>query len=106
MGQVCPQPARDGAGQRGHDDLVEPVIGEHLLHGLQRLGTAQVTLDGDTQRAQVSQHLAEPLPGLRARLLIGGGASVVRHPPCHAGLQDTSRGGHVRIAARVSGTSR
>jgi hypothetical protein len=54
--------------------LVEPVIGEHLLHGLHRLGTAQVTLDGDTQRTQVSQHLAEPLPGLRARLLIGGGA--------------------------------
>ena len=63
MGQAGPQPARDGAGQRGHDDLAEPVIGEDLLHGLHRLGTAQVTLDGDTQRTQVSQHLAEPLPG-------------------------------------------
>ncbi len=30
MWQVGPQPARDGPGQRGHDDLVEPVIGEHL----------------------------------------------------------------------------
>jgi len=84
----------------GHDDLVEPVIGEHLLHGLHRLGTAQVTLDGDIQRTQVSQHLAEPLPGLRARFLIGGGVPVVRHRPCHAGLQDTSRRGHVRIVCR------
>jgi PadR family transcriptional regulator AphA len=100
VGQVGPQPVRDGPGQRGYDDLVELVIGEGLLHGLHRLGTAQVTFDGDTQRTQVSQHLAEPLPGLRARLLIGGGASVVRHPPCHAGLQDTCRGGHVRIVCR------
>jgi hypothetical protein len=40
MRQVGPEPARDGLGQGGHDDLVELAIGARLLDGLQRVGAA------------------------------------------------------------------
>src|SRR5271157_2431433 len=101
-GQVGPEPARDDLGQGDHDDLVELVIGEHLLHGLKRAGTPEIALDGNAQRSQVGQHLAEPLPGLGSRLLIGGGRSVICHPPPHAGLeQDATRPGVILRGPRV-----
>ena len=40
------------------------------------LGTPEIALDGDAQRSEVGQHLVEPLPGLRGRLLVGGGADT------------------------------
>jgi hypothetical protein len=41
-------------GQRGQADLVELLIGERLLHRLQRAGAAQITLGGDAPRCRRS----------------------------------------------------
>lgn len=94
-GQAGPEPARDSPRQRGHDDLVELVIGERLVRGLERAGTPQIALGRDAQRSEVGRHPAEPLPGLRARFLVGGRATVIRRPPCHAGRQAGVRDEHV-----------
>jgi hypothetical protein len=47
--QAGPEPARNAPGQGGHDDLVELMIGEHLFHGFQRAGAAEIALDGGAQ---------------------------------------------------------
>src|SRR6266540_5423888 len=100
MWQVRPEPARDVLGQGGHDDLVELVIGAHFVNGLQRAGASEIALDRDADRSKAGQHQAEALPGLRGRLLVGGGASVIRRPPPHAGLGEDAAGRH-RVILRL-----
>jgi len=94
MWQAGPEPARDVLRQGGHDDLIELAIGARLLNGLQRVGAAQIALDRHAQFSKAGQHQAEALPGLRGRLLISGGASIVRRPPPHAGLGEHAAGRH------------
>src|SRR6266536_571675 len=102
MWQVRPEPARDVLGQGGHDDLVELVIGAHFVNGLQRAGASEIALDRDADRSKAGQHQAEALPGLRGRLLVGRGASVIRRPPPHAGLGEDAAGRH-RVILRGFG---
>src|SRR5450755_814219 len=90
--QISLEPARDSPGQSSHDDLVELMIGGYFFHGLERVGTAELPLDGEVQRGEVAQHLLEPLPSLHGRLLIGGRPSVVRRPPPRAGMAEHSSG--------------
>ena len=102
-GQIGSQPAGERLGQGGHDDFVEMVIGEHLLDGLERAGAAEGAVHRDALRGEAGRHLAEPLPGLSGRLLVGGRWRVVRHPPPHArlGQNGTHRHGVVVCRLRV-----
>jgi hypothetical protein len=49
---------------------------------------------GPPRLARPASIKAEPLPGLRGGLLVGGGAGVLRPPPPHAGLREDAAGGN------------